>query len=496
MGKPSKAKKPENVGTGKITPIQVAFIVDRYLSDNNYTKTLSVFRTEASSLISATKVREAPKSLLSLGAILDEYICLKEQKVILDKEKCRVEKLLQGMQDVMHAYNSAGSVAPISTAAMTPIPQIGLRNGSHGGYPIYNTPTVNPVPMLPSPAMDCTNFSTPVTNLPSANKRKGSRLVSDAIPTSKKSCTKLPIKAPGSCGTEMPPQATNTNADQEAVRPISIIHSTSNNHPPRVSSVQGSSVAKSLFKQTQSQADSSWPKTPPQDSASQADKSVSPLESSSANSNTPQKKSHIPQRFASADCHIITSERVVVSPFKYTGCYTMDRSLRVSSSPLKSTPKRSGRRDHIKGRLDFDDSNVVMGAEKPVAEDISTSSAVDDIAEMFDMDIPNFDVFGSDFSLSELLVDFDLDNEGMGLAPHQAMDPSIDLIGGPDHESGNGGSPTDQASSEPPLSSITTILSEKDMNRQGMDSMISVKSITKCIKIVSPAKSRRSSSSK
>lgn len=56
----SRAKKPETFGKGDVTPIQVAFIVDRYLSDNNYSETRSVFRTEASSLISNSPIREVP----------------------------------------------------------------------------------------------------------------------------------------------------------------------------------------------------------------------------------------------------------------------------------------------------------------------------------------------------------------------------------------------------------------------------------------------------
>lgn len=58
---------------------------------------------------------QAPKSLLSLGAMLDEYISLKEQKMMverekirLDQEKLRVQTLLQGMQDAMNAYNAGG----------------------------------------------------------------------------------------------------------------------------------------------------------------------------------------------------------------------------------------------------------------------------------------------------------------------------------------------------------------------------------------------------
>lgn len=50
-----------------------------------------------------------------MGAILDEYIRLKEKKVMLDQEWCRLEQeksrvqnLLRGMQDVMNAYNFNG----------------------------------------------------------------------------------------------------------------------------------------------------------------------------------------------------------------------------------------------------------------------------------------------------------------------------------------------------------------------------------------------------
>lgn len=58
MGKQSKSKKQEFIGKGKVTPVQIAFIVDRYLSDNSYTNTRSTFRSEASDLISRSPVQE------------------------------------------------------------------------------------------------------------------------------------------------------------------------------------------------------------------------------------------------------------------------------------------------------------------------------------------------------------------------------------------------------------------------------------------------------
>lgn len=71
--------------------------------------------------------------MLTLGEMLDEYICLKEQKVMLDQERAvveqeknRVQMLLQGMHNVMTAYNASGNLpAPASAAksAVVTVPQ-------------------------------------------------------------------------------------------------------------------------------------------------------------------------------------------------------------------------------------------------------------------------------------------------------------------------------------------------------------------------------------
>ena len=58
MAKQGKTKKQEYVGKGKVTPVQIDFIVDRYLSDNNYIHTRSNFRSEASHLIAKSPVQE------------------------------------------------------------------------------------------------------------------------------------------------------------------------------------------------------------------------------------------------------------------------------------------------------------------------------------------------------------------------------------------------------------------------------------------------------
>ncbi|XP_042053275.1 uncharacterized protein LOC121798360 isoform X3 [Salvia splendens] len=200
MGKQSKAKKQEHVGKGKVTPVQIAFIVDRYLSDNNYIQTRSNFRSEASHLIAKSPVQEAPKSLLSLGAILDEYITLKEQKVLVDQErlrleqeKFRVQNLLSGMQEAMNAYNSTGSNVitpppplppPSASAAMTPQAELAVGRPA-GYYPMYNTPAMMSTSRPSNTRKVSTHLSTPITNqVPT--KRKEIKDISDGAGASKR----------------------------------------------------------------------------------------------------------------------------------------------------------------------------------------------------------------------------------------------------------------------------------------------------------------------
>lgn len=58
MGKRNQAEKRGNLGKGKVTPVQIAFIVGRYLTDNNYNNTLSAFKSEAADLFSKTLGKE------------------------------------------------------------------------------------------------------------------------------------------------------------------------------------------------------------------------------------------------------------------------------------------------------------------------------------------------------------------------------------------------------------------------------------------------------
>ncbi|RZC78421.1 hypothetical protein C5167_003845 [Papaver somniferum] len=505
-----KQTKPKKVGKGKVTPIQVAFIVDQYLIENNFSETRSVFRTEASAFLAKTQSREAPKSLLSLEAILDEYICLKEQKVMVDHEKCmveqekfRVEVLLQGMKDVMQAYNNNnGSISTPSLMSATDstglISQLNPNTQPTTGNSIYKTPTMNCNPLLTNSTNEITAIPTPtISSITSGNKRRCSRKAPDDHPIAKRPCNSAPKKLTPVRGPRKQMQARKSSSPPEKVQAcspqeqtqqqqVSAVQSTTTVYrfPNGPTQIQGSSVAKSLFNQpsTSPTKDSTGPKTPPQAFVTQTDKSISPSEGASLIKSTTSS----PQEITPRKCSLNSSEKVHASPFKHVSYYSVERkSHYISSSPNKTPLKRLSKREHVKGRLDFDSANVTTSLEPSTAE-VSTSGT-DGEGDMFDMDVPNFDIFGADFSLSELLVDIDYNCEGTGL--------STDFSSGTIHEYGNSSLDENQSISELPLS-VRDFLCQQNMNIQGSESIAtSVQSITKRITtILSPAKTKNSPS--
>ncbi|KAK8482691.1 hypothetical protein V6N13_015185 [Hibiscus sabdariffa] len=384
MGKQSRCKAKENLGKGKVTPVQVAFIVDRYLSDNNYSEARSIFRTEASSLISKSPVREAPKSLLSLGAMLNEYISLKEQKVMveqekarLEQEKCRVQSLLQGMQTVLNTFNAsphsplplishANATKPILLTPHSNPPSVAL------GHAVYSTPSI-------VPASGPKNYaSSPISNEPLTRNKRSLEAANEAPTAAKRSRTKSTSRRSIAQGRDNPPKSANgMNSDIAA----QLTPATANETAAHISG-----VAKCLFNHPQTQ--SSCPKTLPQADSPRSLKSATPVGgSSTANCS----HSNTPQGITPTNCTIISTERVTVSPLKQMTCYHCISSC----SPVKTCLKR----------LDFDRSDdATVNADKPIMDETS-------IADLFDLDLPNLDALGPNFSFTELLVDLDLGYE-------------------------------------------------------------------------------------
>ncbi|KAJ1437319.1 hypothetical protein SESBI_03646 [Sesbania bispinosa] len=475
-GKQTKPRKPEIFGKGKVTPTQIAFIVDRYLIDNNFSSTRSAFRNEASSLIAHSPIQEAPKSLLTLGEMLDEYICLKEQKVILDQEKVlveqennRVQMLLQGMQNVMTAYNASGNLpAPAAKPAVAAVPQPAHSNKSHPGVPtsVQNKMNIQSLPPSNSNA-EGGNFSTPMMNV-SDKKRRDAKAV-DAPSAAKKSrgrssSRRIPLQ--GQNATQPSDNAVNNPV---VAQPSSAIRSSPENCTLRESQVQGSNVVKCLFNQSSHSvpSNSPVPKTPTRTKSAHSDTNVSPSEISSV--------ATCSREAAPTRCTVISTKRVMVSPAKQMAYIEMSHCI----SPMKTASDKVSKRDHVRSRLDFDAAaDTPENLNNPLSNEISTSESEKEL-DIFDIDFPNLDAFGIDFSFTEMLNDLDIPCEGIDFNCDPTSSPSMDNASGSSHDGNH---------VTPELSTVAEVLCEKDMKILGPDCLTAMKSVTKSITVISPAK--------
>ncbi|KAL8036689.1 hypothetical protein ABFX02_12G174900 [Erythranthe guttata] len=398
---------------GKVTPVQIAFIVDRYLSDNNYTQTRPIFRSEASHLISKSPVQEAPKSLLSLEEILDEYITLKEQKVWMDQERHRLEQeslriqnLLSGMQDVMNTYSTSGINAitsplpppPPDVASGATVSQAELSVMTPAGYfSMYkSSATMSMSSKLLNTPTDPPKFSTPITTHVTT-KRKGSKNVSDCLVTAKRS--RRHIQPKDSLVSQSSTRVKNEDKSSTNSSAMLSLHDNVSNASP----LQGSAVVKCLFNQKLSSSPANSPvlKTPPQPSSSQTDKST--------------------------NCTILSTETIRVSPTKQIGVayYSIEKNHSVStSSPNKIIRKKSNTNDQVKGRLHFGSSDVQMIPKEQTTDGTTTSESEKD-GDVVDLDFPNLDTL-VDFNLSEFLVDLDIEGQELCLSSQKALDSSPD----------------------------------------------------------------------
>lgn len=161
------------------------------------------------------------------------------------------------------------------------------------------------------------------------------------------------------------------------------------------------SCQKELFKQpAETPVKLSSPNTPPQELPFyQTEKSMSSIECSHQETQY-TNINNIPS------CSVTSSKQVIlISPYKKAGYYSVERRHQQlsSTSPMKSSPNRLGKREHVKSRLDFDSSEFLP----------PTTSNTENVSIE---ELENVDIFGDsdllqicdDFSFSEFL-DFDLD---------------------------------------------------------------------------------------
>ncbi|KAK7373840.1 hypothetical protein VNO80_07260 [Phaseolus coccineus] len=473
-GKQSKVRKPEVFGKGKVTPNQIAFIVDRYLCDNNFSSTRSTFRIEASSLISNSPIHEAPKSLLTLGEMLDEYICLKEQKVMLDQErvvveqeKNRVQMLLQGMQNVMTAYNASGNLSATAPAAKSAVvatqPMYTLKSQPGLHTSMQSKSNTLSQPQSSNSNAGSGNILTQTVTVSDRKRKDTTKAVDDPLtakkPRGRSSSRKIVVQ--GQTALQQSDNAVNNTM----VAQPSAIQSSSENCIPRDSQVQGSNVVKCLFNQptTSVPSNSPVPKTPPRTKSSHSDTHISPAEISSV-AVTP------------SCCTVISTKRVMVSPAKQMAYIEMSRCI----SPVKTNSEKISKRDHVRSRLNFDAADVPGSLDKPLSNEISASKSEKEL-DIFDIDFPNFDALGMDFSFTEMLNDVDFSCEGIDFSCHPTPSPSLDNASGSSHECNDN-------HATPEFSTVAEVICEKDMKVLGPDCLSAMKSVTKSITVISPEK--------
>ncbi|KAM3366707.1 hypothetical protein ACQJBY_015832 [Aegilops geniculata] len=462
-------------GRTKVTPLQVAFLVERYLADNGFSASLAAFRSDAAHLFAKTSNNIVPpKGLLPLADILHDYISLKESRLAVDSA-------MQAMQTLVSTYYHSGSSAHLAAPPSSPplVPPFFVG-------PTTSSPPHPPMVAIPPPPTGSSGYATPMIHYTqsssslvvqnSSNANNMSTPAASSLPTKKRKAAKPAAKTTSGskriCAGPSPslnPKGTSAASQLQTAQPSSAEHSVVAKLP-----AQASSVAKSLFTPLQSQVTSS-PCTA--ELSYPMGNELASCQSQRPSSVVPN--AHAQQEIASSQYSIVSSKRLIVSPMKGGTYYSVERSCHVSS-PLKSSTQRSSKREHVKGRLDFDSSDARPVSAEHVSEKPSSSTYDGEKQDDFDIDFANFDLFEGDFSFSELLLDFDLDNEGLQCenpstnAEIQRLQPTV--------KSNN--MTADPAFPDPmkPMSADPT----EDINSQGATSVTSVRAITKRIKIVSP----------
>ncbi|XP_024542810.1 uncharacterized protein LOC112350598 [Selaginella moellendorffii] len=101
------------LGTGGVTEVQIAFLVDCYLKDRSYAKTLREFRTEAASVLAPCKT-EAPMKMMSLSDILNDYIALKEQALSVQSERLKLESFVASVKEMVASYEKSRALTSLA----------------------------------------------------------------------------------------------------------------------------------------------------------------------------------------------------------------------------------------------------------------------------------------------------------------------------------------------------------------------------------------------
>ncbi|KAK3126172.1 hypothetical protein QOZ80_7AG0552600 [Eleusine coracana subsp. coracana] len=483
-GKKKEKDKASSNAKKKVTPVQVAFLVERYLADNGFHAALAAFRSDAAHLFKPHHHKPAPKGLLPLADILHDYIALKESRVAIDSA-------MHAMHSLVSTYYTSNPppappmrlppLAGAQPASPPLVPPLFVASSSSPpqGTASYASPAVHHYAHTSTSVVvhnSSSDMSTPAPTALPTKKRKATKSAGKSTSASKKSCI-APATTSHAKGKAIS-QLSIDNQEQNvacAAQPTSAEHSVLPNLP-----TQSSSVAKSLFGPAQPQVHSS-PSTPQKSHLMEGQLTAYQIERSS--SVVANAHAQAQQDTSSSQCSIVSSKTLIVSPLKRGAYYAVERSYHVSS-PLKSTVHKSSKREHVKGKLNFDTTDTRPGLNEQICDPMASTSSDGDKQDDFEIDFTNLDLFDSEFSFSELLLDLDLDTEGVHCqntstsAEVQRLEPV---------------SKSDCMTMDPLLrDSVKTTTADptEDITSQGVPSITSVRAITKRIKIVSPVKGR------
>ncbi|XP_045797806.1 uncharacterized protein LOC123891991 [Trifolium pratense] len=361
---------------------QATFIVDKYLSDNNFSCTRQCFRNEVS-LFAHSPIHEAPKNLMTLNEMLEEYISLKEQKETMDKEKANLEHAKNQILMHMNTYNVSGLIPPpAAKSTLTHVPQPAIiSNKSHPGVSTSGQNKFNTQLQPPSS----------ISNI-SSRKRKD---ISDMDAPS------APKHHHTSSGRRIPIQGINVTMSSQIDTNISSMENSF------VVPCDGEAVTTSCNAISCKRVMASPTK---QMASKETSHCISPV---MTNSDKPSKISDheaVPTSYNAISC-----KRVMASPTKQMASKETSHCI----SPVMTNSDKPSKSDHEESMLGIDSADVPESLKNQLFNEISTpasenqfdNSAFDDHLNLDDLlivdDLLNVDdLFNSDDDDIYKLIDF------------------------------------------------------------------------------------------
>ncbi|CAM6040506.1 unnamed protein product [Sphagnum compactum] len=120
MGKRLKREAVTSRDSNRMSGVEAAYVVESYLLKNHYHRSLAEFRIEAAPVLSSLK--SAPAYVRTVTNILDECIALRVEQREYTQKKSSMERLVEGMQELLSSYQTGLFTSPSwsPTMACTP----------------------------------------------------------------------------------------------------------------------------------------------------------------------------------------------------------------------------------------------------------------------------------------------------------------------------------------------------------------------------------------